>query len=136
MEVEDIRKQGFFDRLKNNSVFKKLKSIKNIQIIVAIFIIAVALIIYSSVMSSRGGKSEATGSVMTSDEQRLSAILSRIEGAGEVEAMITVSDKKIVGVLIIAEGADSITVRVRLMEAAATALGVDKNIVSVLTSTT
>ena len=122
MEVEDIRKQGFFDRLKNNSVFKKLKSIKNIQIIVAIFIIAVALIIYSS--------------VMTSDEQRLSAILSRIEGAGEVEAMITVSDKKIVGVLIIAEGADSITVRVRLMEAAATALGVDKNIVSVLTSTT
>lgn len=136
MEVEDIRKQGFFDRLKNNATFKKLKSIKNIQIIVAIFIIAVALIIYSSVMSSRGGKSEATSSVMTSDEQRLSAILSRIEGAGDVEAMITVSDKKIVGVLIIAEGADSITVRVRLMEAAATALGVDKNIVSVLTSTT
>lgn len=136
MEVEDIRKQGFFDRVRNSSAFKKLKSIKNIQIIVAIFIIAVALIIYSSVMSSRGGKSEATSSVMTSDEQRLSAILSRIEGAGDVEAMITVSDKKIVGVLIIAEGADSITVRVRLMEAAATALGVDKNIVSVLTSTT
>ncbi|MDE7372620.1 MAG: hypothetical protein K2N18_01000, partial [Clostridia bacterium] len=68
---------------------------------------------------------------MTADEQRLSAMLSNIVGAGRVDAMITTDSGKITGVLIVADGADNITVRLRLIDATATALGVSKNIVNV-----
>ncbi len=110
-----------------SSLIQKLKSIKNIQIILVIFIIAIALIIYSSVMTSKG---DNVG-VMNDDEMRLNAILSSIDGVGEVESMITVKDGDIVGVLVIAEGGDNPLIRLRLIDASASALGVDKSIVSV-----
>ncbi len=135
MEVEDNRKSGIADAVRNNSLVKKLRGIKNIQIIVAIFIIAVALIIYSSVSTSLKTKSDTAtsgiSSSMSEQEQRLSAILSRIDGAGEVEAMITQNDGEIVGVLITAQGANDITVRLRLLDAASTALGVSKQVINV-----
>lgn len=129
MEVSDNRNSS-----KASGFLKKLKGVKNLQIIVVIFIIAVALVIYSTVMtkkSAQDGDAVSVGSVQTSDEQRLSAMLSNLVGAGKVETMITQSDGKITGVLVIAEGADNITVRIRLIDATATALGVSKDIVSV-----
>lgn len=131
MQVEDNRKKGILDRVKQNATFKKLRGSKNIQIIVAIFIIAIGLIIYSSVMTARRDGADVSASVMTSEEQRLSNILSSIDGAGKVETMITSQDGEIVGVIVIAEGANSITVRLKLLDAAATALGVSKQIVNV-----
>ncbi len=131
MEVCDERKNS--TKFAVNGFFKKFKNIKNLQIIAVVFIIAVALIIYSSVMTSKSKKDERTSisAVMTSDEQRLSSILSNVDGAGTVEAMITEKDNVIVGVLVIADGADDIYVRIRLIDAAATALGVDKSVVNV-----
>ncbi len=131
LKIEDRRNDGMFARVKNNSVIKKLRGIKNIQIIALIFIIAVGLIIYSSVTTANRGTSDGTNSVMTAEEQRLSAVLSSIDGAGTVEAMITSRDGDIVGVIVIAEGAESITVRLKLLDAAACALGVSKQIVNV-----
>lgn len=131
MEIRDERRQN--TSIKQSGFLKKLKGIKNLQIIVVIFIIAVALIIYSTVMTNRDTQSSNTtaSSVMTSDEQRLGAVLSNIAGAGRVDAMITVDGGRITGVLIVADGADDITVRLRLLDAAATALGVSKSIVNV-----
>lgn len=131
MQIEDERKDGFFERVKKSPAIKKLRGIKNIQIIALVFIIAVGLIIYSSVMTSRTGAQDGSASVMSAEEQRLSAALSSIEGAGKVEAMITEHKDVVVGVIVIAEGADNITVRLKLLDAAATALGVSKQIVNV-----
>ncbi|MDE6302983.1 MAG: hypothetical protein K2M36_05300 [Clostridia bacterium] len=131
MDISDERKDTGKSAV--GGLVKKLKGIKNIQIIAVIFIIAVALIIYSTVMTSKqkGNATASVSTVMTSDEQRLSSILSNIDGAGRVEAMITMQDGRQIGVLVIADGADSITVRLRLIDATATALGVDKSIVNV-----
>lgn len=131
MEVTDERKTA--SKQEGGGLLKKLKGIKNLQIISVVFIIAVALIIYSTVMTAKNKNDVKTSAnaVMTSEEQRLSSILSNIDGAGRVETMITQQDGKIVGVLVIAEGADSITVRLRLMDATVTALGVDKSLVNV-----
>lgn len=132
MQVEDTRKQSAIEKLKNNSFVQKLRGIKNIQIVVAILIIAVALIIYSNVLSkNKQTESASVSSVETEEESRLSNVLSQIDGAGDVATMITKSESKIVGVIVIASGARDITVRLRLVDATATALGVDKNIVSV-----
>ena len=114
-----------------NDVFKaweKIKGIKNIKIIALIFIIAISLIIYSSVATSK--QTEKT--FQNEDELRLASILSSIDGAGEVETMISKSSGEIVGVLVIADGASNPLVRLRLLQAASSALGVDSDVVSVL----
>lgn len=108
--------------------WEKIKEIKNIKIIALIFIIAISLIIYSSVATSK--QTEKT--FQNEDELRLASILSSIDGAGEVETMISKSSGEIVGVLVIADGASNPLVRLRLLQAASSALGVDSDVVSVL----
>lgn len=138
MEVLDERKEGTLDKIKNSGVMKKLKGIKNIQVIVAIFIIAVALLIYSSVATrnaaEKGANSYGQSASMDDEERKLASILGGIEGAGRVETMITRDENDVVvGVLVIAEGADDIAVMLKLLAAATTAMGVDKSIVDVYT---
>ena len=108
--------------------WEKIKGIKNIKIFALIFIIAISLIIYSSVATSK--QTEKT--FQNEDELRLASILSSIDGAGEVETMISKSSGEIVGVLVIADGASNPLVRLRLLQAASSALGVDSDVVSVL----
>ncbi len=121
------------DKIKADAkgVFEKIKGIKNIKIIVLIFIIAIALIIYSNVATTKQSKQ----TFQNDEEARLSSILSSVEGAGEVETMITKSSGQVVGVLVIAEGASNPLVRLRLLQATSSALGVDYEIVSVLSRT-
>ena len=121
------------DKIKADAkgVFEKIIGIINIKIIVLIFIIAIALIIYSNVATTK--KSAQT--FQNDEETRLSSILSSVEGAGEVETMITKSSGQVVGVLVIADGANNPLVRLRLLQAASSALGVDSEIVSVMSRT-
>lgn len=107
---------------------KKVKEIKNIKIILLVFIIAVALIIYSSVTTSKD--SEA---FMSDEEVKLASILSSVSGAGDVQVMISRDVNEVVGVLVLASGANNPLVRMRLVEATSTALGVDYTLVSVMT---
>lgn len=137
MEVKDERRSDLFDKVKNSSVLKKIRGIKNIRLIAAIFIIAVALIIYSNVAADRAASDRMAGAPetsMDSDESRLAGILEGLEGVGRVEAMITRGeDDEVVGIIVIAEGAEDIATRLRLLSAVTTAMGVDKQIVNVYT---
>ena len=134
MQVEDERKSNVFDKVKASGIIAKIKGIKNIQIIVAILIISVALIIYSNVISktkSNSSSAEVGESVMTEEEIRLANVLKKIDGAGDVSVMITKQADNIAGVIVIADGAKDISVRLRLLNATATALGIDKSIINV-----
>lgn len=136
MEVLDERKPDVLNKVRNSGIVKKIKGIKNIRIIAAIFIIAVALLIYSSVATgnaARTASSDEQSTEMDEDESRLASILEGLEGVGRVETMITREDDTIVGILVIAEGAEDIAVRLRLLSAVTTAMGVDKQIVNVYT---
>lgn len=137
MEVKDERRSDLFDKVKNSSVLKKIRGIKNIRLIAAIFIIAVVLIIYSNVAADRAASDRTAGAPetsMDSDESRLAGILEGLEGVGRVETMITRGeDDEVVGIIVIAEGAEDIATRLRLLSAVTTAMGVDKQIVNVYT---
>ena len=137
MEVKDERRSDLFDKVRNSSVLKKIRGIKNIRLIAAIFIIAVALIIYSNVAADRAAADRTAGAPetsMDSDESRLAGILEGLEGVGRVETMITRGeDGEVVGIIVIAEGAEDIATRLRLLSAVTTAMGVDKQIVNVYT---
>lgn len=134
MEVSDERGARVVSKIANSSVVKKIKGIKNIRLIAAIFIIAVALLIYSTVAAadSVGTASQTEQSASMDDEEsRLAAILGGLDGVGEVEVMMTRRDDEIVGVLVLAEGAEDIAVMLRILSATTTAMGVDKGIVDV-----
>lgn len=137
MDVKDERRSDLFDKVRNSSVLKKIRGIKNIRLIAAIFIIAVALIIYSNVAADRAAADRTAGAPetsMDSDESRLAGILEGLEGVGRVETMITRGeDDEVVGIIVIAEGAEDIATRLRLLSAVTTAMGVDKQIVNVYT---
>lgn len=137
MEVKDERRSDLFDKVRNSSMLKKIRGIKNIRLIAAIFIIAVALIIYSNVAADRAAADRTAGAPetsMDSDESRLAGILEGLEGVGRVETLITRGeDDEVVGIIVIAEGAEDIATRLRLLSAVTTAMGVDKQIVNVYT---
>lgn len=127
MEVVDKRKQGFFEKLKNNPGVKKVLAIKNLKIMVVAIIIAIGLIIYSTIETT----ATTDSTYMDQEEIRLATTLSNIDGVGEVKTMITRNGDEISGVLVIAEGAENISVMLKLLDATATVMGVDKSIVEV-----
>ena len=113
-----------------------MSGIQKFLTVIFTFIIAIALIIYSTVATSTKKKAETQTSVSQSlendEEARLSAILSNLEGAGKVRTMITASDGEITGVLVVADGAKNPMTRLKLMQACASALGISEDIVCVL----
>lgn len=128
MEVVDVRKTGVVERIKTNGVYKKILAVKNLRIIVLSIIIAMGLIIYSGVVTNT--KTEEVN-YMDDEENRLASVLESIDGVGAVQVMITRNDGQISGVLVIAEGAENISVMLKLLDATSTAMGVDKSIVEV-----
>lgn len=86
--------EGFAGKVKN--LIAKAKTIKNIEIIVGVVIICIIALIYSTVTSggstkkSNSNAKTAISTDITSEmEGKLAAILSEIEGAGQVKVMIT-----------------------------------------------
>lgn len=168
---------------KLKKIFAKIKSVKNIEIIIGLVIIAVMIIIYSNVSAAKEKTDAASGGEATLTdnlETRLADILGEIEGAGEVKVMITYAgtgDKitaettnthttttngstsstttttttsspvlsgsdvvilqekmpEIKGVIVVAEGASDMKVKLKLMQATATVLGINANSIQIFT---
>ena len=168
---------------KLKQIFAKIKSVKNIEIIIGLVIIAVMIIIYSNVSARKEKTDAASGGEATLTENlktRLADILGEIEGAGEVKVMITYAgtgDKitaettnthttttngstsstttttttsspvlsgsdvvilqekmpEIKGVIVVAEGASDMKVKLKLMQATATVLGINANSIQIFT---
>jgi stage III sporulation protein AG len=163
------------NKVKESNFFNKLKSIKHLEIILALVVVAIILLVYSFSLDKKN-KEETTTTKNTYDlyavENNLEEILSEIDGAGKVSVLIyfdgtteiitatnvettTTGDgtNKVVeetktpvlvnnngssdpiivkevmpsikGVIIVAEGANDIKVRLNLLNATTTALKID-----------
>lgn len=68
----------------------------------------------------------------SSEESRISRVLSAMAGAGHTEVAVYRDENSVpCGAVVVAEGADSIAVRLRLCEAVSTLLGLDTSAVAV-----
>ena len=110
----------------------RLKTMKNWPWLLALLCCAAALLLFPP-----GGAVKAG---MTEEEQRVSATLSRIAGAGEVRVSIYYAqeasafgggNRSPVGAVIVAQGAGDIAVRLNLLRAAETLLGLPASAVEV-----
>ena len=105
--------------LANSKLFQKLKSIKHIEIIIAVIFAVIVLLIY---LSSVNPVKKTQSSASTNLEMRLESILSDIEGAGNVSVLINNTDNQIDGVIIVASGADNVFVKMNILKAVETVL--------------
>ena len=109
-----------------------LKAMKNWPWLLALLCCAAALLLFPA----RG--TNTTG--MTEEEQRISVTLGKIAGAGDVRVSIYYAQEASafgsgsrtpVGAVVVAEGAGDIAVRLDLLRAAETLLGLEANRVDV-----
>lgn len=78
---------------------------------------AAALLLMSLGSGSKANVSET--------EARLERVLKEVEGAGKVRAMVLEDNGNVRGVLVVAEGADDVMVRLRLQNAVRTLWGME-----------
>lgn len=96
---------------------------------------ALLLLLACWLVFGRGEERSASGdAVLTEREQRLSALLSAVEDAGDVRVLVTESEGEAVSAVVLFDGADGILVRLRLTQIAAQALGIAENRVLVCPS--
>jgi hypothetical protein len=107
----------WFEKL---SIWQKLKNIKHIEIVIAVIFAIVIFLIY---LSSLGSTSSFKNTQATDFETRLSSILQDIDGAGNVSVFVnTGQDNKIVGIIVVASGANQVRVKLDIMRAIQTVL--------------
>ena len=132
----------------------KLKNIKHLEIILAVIvcvIIVVAFVLYSS----KSNSSSANSAASTNVESRLENILSKINGVGNVKVMIyyenslnnsesnsinftngfssSSKSQEIKGVIVVAEGASDMNVKVQLLRAVETILSINADCIEIFT---
>lgn len=120
------------------NLLAKCRTIKNFEIIAAIVIIAVVILIYSSVGNVRIGTAankQSSESAISGERSELESVLSCIEGAGDVRVLVhteTANGEEVVrGVIVVAEGADDVRVKMELVRAVRKALNVDANAIEI-----
>lgn len=105
--------------------FVKLKSVKNVEIVLAVALAAIAIVAYVAI--SLGGGAKKTQSAepqMTEAEARVAQVISEISGVGKARVLITAgADKSVVGVVVVAEGANNIDSRVKMIRCVSAATG-------------
>ena len=113
---------------------EKLGGKKSLWLLGFLLAVGILLIVLSYAWPEEQTQNAKKNAVLVQDEveTRLARVLSQIAGAGQVEVLVMEDGcDGVRGVLIVADGADELTVRTELMRAAMTALDVPASSVEV-----
>ncbi len=114
------------EKITNSGAFKKLKEVKNLEIIIAALLAIIAIVVYFAVSTKGASQKNATQSTveMTETEARVAKMISDIAGVGKARVLITNgADKEVVGVVVVAEGASDMNNRVKMIRLVEKATG-------------
>ncbi|MDD3397558.1 MAG: hypothetical protein PHR96_03360 [Clostridia bacterium] len=131
------------------NMFKKLKSIKHIEIILAVlFGLIILLVYFSSTFSTdnsnndyESDNSTVVSAYISEVENKLENILSKIDGAGSVTVMLMVEQETqiesavlptISSVIVVAQGADDVWVKLQIVKAIEALLRLSSGSIEVL----
>ncbi len=113
---------SFFEK-----IFRKLKSIKHIEIIVAILFGIILLTLYLTTINNGNAYKESSGTGYAYEiESRMETVLSQIDGAGEVQVMVMLEEgaeldsdivPKVSSVIVVAGGAKDYKVKLEILKA-------------------
>ena len=115
-------------KLADSKLVTKLKSVKNIEIVIAVILALIAAALYFAVTAKTANNESAatiqTTVQMNENEARLAEMISEISGVGRSRVLITTgNDAQIVGVVVVAEGAENMDNRVKMIRCVEKATG-------------
>lgn len=116
---------------------EKIKEQKVLKILLILMIIAVLALTYAyfskKTKDNKQTVTTANATIENTDlEKRLSDIISQIDGVGKTEVFVNYDGKeKVIGAIIVAEGANNETTRLLINQAARTALNVSSDCIKV-----
>ena len=111
-------------KIANSKWFTRLKSVKNLEIVVAVILALIAIVVYFVIAGGRNAKSASASAEMTENEKRVAEMISEISGVGDARVLISSgADKEIVGVVVVAEGAGGMDNRVKIIRLVEKATG-------------
>lgn len=116
-------------------VIDYVKNNKKIIVVVVLIVILVGTVYLIDKGKSSRKPSTTVNSAKSDTELKLSGILSSIDGVGSTDVMITENDGKILGVVIVCEGANNLMTRSNILNAVSTALNIDKKIIAIYSLT-
>lgn len=126
---------------KFSGIFKKLKSIKHIEIILAILLGLIVLLVYfsstSSLQSNKTTVTTSTNIYLQEVENKLENLISEINGAGRVSVMLMSeseenSSPQITSAVVVASGASDVFVKLEIIKAVEALLGIKASSIEVL----
>ena len=117
------------------SFFAKLKSIKNIEVYIALILaVVVVLLVFVGSGTKNASKTVEDDSYIDEMEHKICSVIQKIDGCGKAEVAISYnSDESVIGVVVVAEGANDPIIRFKIVEVVVTLLDVDSTSVSVFT---
>ena len=95
-------------------------------------LLLVAVCVFALLFLSTNREAAPNSAQPTELEARLERVLSAVDGAGEVRAMVTERDGAVLGVVIVAEGANEVRVRLSLAQAARALLDTELSRIEVI----
>ena len=116
--------------------FSKIGSIKNIEIYVALILaVIVIVLVFAGSATKNTSQSVSDDSYIGQMEHKICSVIQKIAGCGKAEVAISCAtgDDSVVGVVVVAEGADDPIVKFKIIEVVVTLLNVDKTDVAVFT---
>lgn len=113
---------------KLKSIAEKLKTVRHIELILLAAAICIAILVYLG-MSNKDGTEipvYTPQSQSQSEEARLEALLESITGVGDCTVMVTYGeDGGVEGVVVSAEGAGDMNVKLKIIDVICTLMNVD-----------
>ena len=116
---------------KIRELLQRIKRVKNIEIVIAAVLALVAIGAYFGISFGKRGSTgvAAVSAEMTQEEKRIAETVSGIDGIGACNVLISRdAEDRIMGVIVVARGADSVGKRVNIIRCVeiATGAAVDK----------
>ena len=114
-------------KVKESAFVTKLKSIKNLEIVIAVLLALLAVLFFfvtTAKNKAETGASQRVITEMSEEEERLASVISEISGVGESRVMISYDqEKRVIGVVVVAVGAKDPATRVKMIRCVEKATG-------------
>ena len=113
-------------KLEKNKAVVKLKSIKNIELVIAAVLAIIAIASYFLITAKSKASATTTAEIeMSAQEARIAEMISEVDGVGRSRVLITKdSEDQVLGVVVVAEGTDNMDNRVKVIRLVQKATGV------------
>lgn len=121
-------------------ILSKFKNRKTENIILLLFLLIITLILMNNILKDEEKEdyeNKIAGSTLAKEvsstpiEEKLEAMIGKIEGVGDISVLLTYDEEELEGAVIVADGADNPKTKIAIINSIETATGLGKHKIKV-----